>query len=820
VQAILGRASPLQAVVGVFGFIPFNGGAAIVFLAASRAARDPRLRRGFLFYAAAFGLTAVGTLFWYWQQDVQGVDPTYSWINVFYLLGYPLIIAGILSFPIERPDASRRLNLLLDGAIAVVAGVGITWLYVVLPLANTDHDPLHRVLLFAYPIGDMITFAVMVPLLLTGRWPSAGPVLRLLAVGQLVYLAGDFGYQLGGGTPTWLRIDWPELAYVAGYSIMIWAAEGSWRAPIPAAGSDAESHRNVPRNLLPLLLGPVVYVLLLLAALRTGDPTISILAVTAVVVTMLILARETLTDRQNVRLARALEAERSEIRFRNVIRHLKLGVMVQDAESRLRLANQAAYDLLGLTEEELLGRSSFDPAWSVVHDDGSEFPAQTRPVPMAIATRRPVRNVVLGVFRPRTQDRVWLLVNAEPELRPDGEVEEVISTLHDITERRALEAQLRQAQRMEAVGQLAGGIAHDFNNLLTAITGYTALIQESLEPNDPRAEDVEEVRKAAVRAAALTQQLLAFGRRQLLQPVVLDINLVVREAERLLRRLLGEDIAIETRLSTGVGRVLVDRGQLEQVIVNLAVNARDAMPRGGTLVISTRNADAATLPPVAGRDLSVEGAVVLQVSDSGTGMDEATRARAFEPFFTTKEIGKGTGLGLSTVYGIVRQSGGDVWIESEIGKGTVVTVSLPRSAAPEVKAPKEAPVITPGRGHETILVVEDEAALRRVIRRVLEGRGYTVLEAGAPGPARDLLASVGPVDLLISDVVMPGGSGPELAAWARERQPGLPVLFITGYADEATMRYGLDLANATMLPKPFRPEQLAAEVREALDRRP
>ena len=820
IQAVLEHASPIRSAIGLLAFIPLSGATTIAFALAARSTGHPRYRRGFLCYSASFGVTTVGTIIWYVQGTILGQDPTFSWANLPYLLSYPLVIAGVLAFPSVRLDTAARWRLVLDGGIAVAAGAAITWLSVVLPLSQVDHSPAHRAILFAYPIGDLLSFAVIVPILLSGRVAVGGRALPLLAIGQMIYLAGDLGYQLGGGTPPWLRVDWPDVAYIFGYILLIWSAEAFRRTPATAEETDdGEAARSVSRNLVPLLLGLVVYALLLVAALKTSTPALSVLGVTAVIVTLLILVREALTERQNVRLARALAVERGEARFRNVIRHLRVGVVVQDAEARLRLANQAALDLLGLTEEELLGRTSFDPSWNVVRDDGSPLPGEEHPVPMAIATRRPLHNVVMGVFRPRTQDRVWLLVNAEPELRPDGEIEEVLCSFQDITELRTLEAQLRQSQRMEAVGQLAGGIAHDFNNLLTAITGYTALVQSSLDPDDVRREDVEEIRKAAARAAALTQQLLAFGRRQLLQPVVLEINSVVRDAERLLRRLLSEDIAIEMHLESDLGSVRVDRGQLEQVIINLAVNGRDAMPRGGSLTITTRTVEPGMpeIPP--GFESCPEGVVILQVRDTGQGMDDATRARAFEPFFTTKEIGKGTGLGLSTVYGIIRQSGGDVWIQSEVGKGTTVTVCLPRISAPQAPSATPAPSSAPAGGHETVLLVEDEPALRRVIRRALESHGYAVLEAGAPEAARALLEASGDrIDLLVTDVVMPGGSGPDLAQWARSRMPDLPVLFITGHADEATMQYGLDLDNAALLPKPFRPEQLVTQVREALDR--
>ncbi len=790
-QIFLPSPSPFRDAFGLLGFLPLSLATTAAFYRASRAALEPQFRRAFLLYAGSFAATSVGTAIWFWQKSVLGIEPEYSWSNIPYLLSYPFAIGGMLAFPIQRVDRAGRWRIALDAAITILAGGAITWLYIVAPLSQADDLLWHRVLLYAYPMGDLLIFTVLVPLLLSQRGEGVGRVLRMVATGQLVYLAGDLSYQLSGTVITWSKVEWPDVPLAIGYLIMIRATEWFWGNPVtPADIQETATPHRVPRNLMPLLLGVVVYGLVVIVALSEWTPVLSVLAVTAVATTALILAREWITDRQNSRLERALEAERGQARFRSVMNQLHVGVVVHDASGRPTMANPAALAMLGVSETELLARSAFDRAWNVIREDGSPFPVELHPVPQALATGRAVQNVVMGFSRPGSRDRVWLLVSAEPRLRPDGSTEEVACSMLDVTERRELEAKLRQAQRMEAVGQLAGGVAHDFNN----------------------------IRKAADRAAGLTRQLLAFGRRQLLQPVVLDMNEVIREAERLLHRLLGEDIEIRCDLAADLGLVQVDRGQLEQVIVNLAVNARDAMPRGGTLSITTRNAapDSTGLP--SGLEIPTAGAVLLEMRDSGVGMEEAIRLRAFEPFFTTKEIGKGTGLGLSTVYGIVRQSGGDACIESRVGQGTMVTICLPRMAAATLAPaapPPAAPVVG---GRERVLIVEDEPAIRLVVGRVLSSHGYAVVEAANPAAARALLADAGPpIDLLISDVVMPGGSGPELAAWTRSRWPKLPVLFITGHADEEVLQRGLDLANATVLSKPFTPVDLIAAVRASLD---
>jgi PAS domain S-box-containing protein len=388
----------------------------------------------------------------------------------------------------------------------------------------------------------------------------------------------------------------------------------------------------------------------------------------------------------------------------------------------------------------------------------------------------------------------------------------------DVTAQRQLEEQLRQSQKMEAVGQLAGGIAHDFNNLLTAILGSTQLLLHNTPPGDPRREDAEEIRHAGMRAAELTRQLLAFSRRQVLAPKVLDLNAVVAHMDRMLRRLLGEDVELATSLDPAAGAVNADPGQLEQVLLNLAVNARDAMPTGGRLSIETARV---TLQDeyVERRHRMLAGDYAcLAVADTGVGMDETTQAHLFEPFFTTKEVGKGTGLGLATVYGIVKQSGGYIWVYSETGHGTTVKVYLPRvPGVAEPPAPASEPQPVRG-GHETVLLVEDAAPVRTLARRSLEARGYRVLDA-ADGPAALALSArhVGGIDILVTDVVMPGMSGRVLAERLAPERPGMKVLYTSGYTDDAMVRQGVLNAGVAFLQKPFVPDTLTRKVREVLD---
>jgi PAS domain S-box-containing protein len=411
-----------------------------------------------------------------------------------------------------------------------------------------------------------------------------------------------------------------------------------------------------------------------------------------------------------------------------------------------------------------------------------------------------------------------LSVREVPVFDDAGRVAAVDGLALDVTEYRQLEEQLVQAQKMEAIGQLAGGIAHDFNNLLTGITGFCCLALNKLPGDSPLVEDLESIREIADRASGLTKQLLTFSRRQPLESKVLDINQLIEDTGRMLSHLIGAHI--ELRLAPHRGKLLarVDRGQFEQVLINLVINARDAMPGGGKLTIETESVTLAD-DYVSRRNVVKPGTyVMMAVTDTGIGMDAERREHAFEPFFTTKEVGQGTGLGLSTVYGIVKQHDGYVWVYSEPGQGTTFKIYFPQ--AREAEATAELPLVVDEArpGSETILVIEDEPMVLRLVRRTLEQQGYRVLSAEDPGEARRIFerehSSIG---LLLSDVVMPGGTGPELCADLTERVPSLKVLFMSGYAELGVRRSGNLDPKAPFISKPFTPELLARKVREVLD---
>ncbi|HEU5261858.1 MAG TPA: PAS domain S-box protein [Gemmatimonadales bacterium] len=518
----------------------------------------------------------------------------------------------------------------------------------------------------------------------------------------------------------------------------------------------------------------------------------------------------------STQVAMAIERKRqeeqlleNERRYRLLFRSNPEAMWVYDYDTlRFLAVNEAAITRYGYTEGEFLAMTVRDIR-----------PASELPKLEDMLTQRQGAGSFSG-FRHRRKDGTLIDVDIESQPIEFAGRPARLVLARDVTARRQLEDQLRQSQKMEAVGQLAGGIAHDFNNLLTAILGSTQLLLHVTPPGDPRREDAEEIQNAGIRAAELTRQLLAFSRRQVLAPKVLDVNAVVSSMDRMLRRLIGEDIELVTQLATDLDSVSADPGQLEQVLLNLAVNARDAMPRGGRLTIETANV-ALTAEYAERHHRMPPGAyVLLAVSDTGVGMDEATQAHLFEPFFTTKEVGKGTGLGLATVYGIVKQSGGYIWVYSEPERGTTLKVYLPRVTGAAEPLRAALPRGDLQHGSETVLLVEDAAPVRALARKGLEAYGYRVLDAPDGPTALDLAARhAGGIDVLVTDVVMPGMSGRELAERLAPHRPEMKVLYTSGYTDDAMVRQGVLRSGVAFLQKPFVPETLARKVREVLDGR-
>jgi two-component system, cell cycle sensor histidine kinase and response regulator CckA len=527
-----------------------------------------------------------------------------------------------------------------------------------------------------------------------------------------------------------------------------------------------------------------------------------------------ILMVQDLTDLDVLRQSkRALET--SEARFRSIFEEARLGMATAAPDGRYLQVNPAFCRFLGYERDELLRRAVFD----VTHPDDRD------------RTRRLMDESLAGRCALEMEKRylrkdgtsVWGYLTATWLRNDAGDVECAVGLVQDIDERRRVQESLRQSeerllqsQKMEAIGRLAGGVAHDFNNLLTVINGRCRLLLEALEKT-PLREEIELISTAGEQAASLTRQLLAFSRRETNDPRVVDLNSVVSEMDSMLRRLIGEDVELDIRLKTDPGNARIDPAQVEQVIMNLAVNARDAMPHGGRLTIETANVTLDRPVPAAAGSIAPGRYITLSTTDGGTGIDERVRPHLFEPLFTTKEKGKGTGLGLSTVLTIVTTAGGRIAVESEPGKGSRFTVYLPRVDESAVAEPRGRSLLFCARGTETILVVEDETTVRELAREFLELQGYTVLEATHGQEAlRVSRAHDGPIHLMLTDVVMPHMYGHELAETLAPLRPGMKVLYMSGYGEDSGVLRSILASGPTFLPKPFTPDALASKVRALL----
>jgi PAS domain S-box-containing protein len=756
---------------------------------------EPEPRGPWLLLAAGQLLFALGDLAGHSIYHGPGAATFPGVADLFYLVGYPIVTLGFARLVLRR-NPGPGLGVLLDGGILTVGLALVVWVAFADPLFSaTGISPLGRAIPVVYLIADTALIGVVACLVLDSE--AGTPAMRLFAGSVVVLLLAD---GLSASGPDGLRIPLAEAAYFA--QLALWAAAALHPSIATSARpSEKKEQRISPRRLAALmaaaLVAPAVLALQGIEG-RIDFPAISLgsVAIVALVIATMadLIGEQTAAMQKRLTLEGALR-ETSET-LRAILDSSPLPIIVVDRQRRVLFWSRAAEQLFGFTADETQGK---------------RLPILTAEE----STRTLVPRVLAGESMAvqelpcQTKDGQIIRVRAHfASIRDEfGKVRGAISLMEDTSEVELLEAQLFEARKLESVGRLAGGIAHDFNNILTAVIGYA-----DLSLDEPTGTDISEfvvgIRDAAERAAGLTQQLLAFSRRQILQPQVLDVNEVVGGLESMLRRLIGEQIVLRIAPDPAAGCLRADRTQLEQVLLNLALNSRDAMPSGGQLVIGTGHQRYTSGNRSRPREIGPGEYAVISVTDTGLGMDAQTRDHIFEPFFTTKGQGRGTGLGLATTYGIIKQSEGSVLVDSTPGRGTTFRLFFPsveREAAVGEEAPR--PV---GRRTGRILLVEDEPVLREIAQRVLVRAGFDVTAAADPGEAI-IAAETGPepFDLLLTDVVMPGMRGPELARRLRNSRPDLRVLLASGYAEEIV---DSDRHEDPLLAKPFSPETLLAAV--------
>ncbi len=804
--------APLDFLMGVAQYIPLSLVAALGMRhAAARGAQlHPQTRASLRRIAAGLALCTLGMVSYMWSHAAKETPlglPVAG--DAFYLPGYVLILLGLLRLPSRDQLAYRNWHLLLDAAVALVGVSLVTWYMVIEPTTAQATDWLGLLVRIAYPILGLGFLLALNALVLRGGPIDGGAAFTLLAGGVTLYVIADGGYQLlyyGDAHPAaWLeRLD--MTAYAFAYLLLVFAANRYGLAARRASDSEPQTMHSM--SPLPLLVTGAVAILISTVAFSPWMPGTSSLILGLVLLMFLALLRQWITSRQNAVLQRDRARREGDRRVAALVRHASDVIMLAEPDGRIRFASPSLAALLGLDPEEVAGR----PLRSlVVAEDWPAFAVGGEEEPRQRSTITARLRHVDGSTR-----ECEVVAN---DLAREPGIEGVVYVARDLTERRALESRLQQAQKMEAVGRLAGGIAHDFNNLLTTILAEVELLLEDAGRREGR-EDLETVHQAALQAAGLTRQLLAFSRRQVPSARTVDLDALVGETLRMFVRSAGQ-VTVRRTTPPVLSQAWVDPHQISQMLLNLLLNARDAMPTGGTIVIALEEVTLtgpwlpAVLPASAGRY------VMLQVSDTGIGMDQATRDRVFEPFFTTKATGRGTGLGLPTVLSTVETHRGGLRIESAPDAGTRVTVLLPVSTAPATGAVVELAEggeegVEP-RGRERILLVDDEEPVRDVTRRVLERLGYDVETAAGGEQARRAIAVGGCPDLLITDVIMPEESGPRLAEALQAGCPGLPVLFISGYTGDELQQQGALRIGTTLLQKPYTSRELAERVRTVLD---
>ena len=763
--------------------------------------------------AAAVGIHGIIVLIGWWAAWPLFVQPSPRFIPmapstavVFLLLSIALLAGAA---PLSR--GARAAAHILPWLVAATALVNLAWPTQLDRVLGGDAGAFGRVplgVMSPVTAGAAAVLAIAIGAIAVRR-RYAGALATLAAViGATVALGYAYGTPLlyGSGTipvalPTGLSL------FFLGAAAVLVAGPDVW----PLAPLAGESPRaRMLRAFLPATAALVIFVGLLdarFAELLGGDRILvaAWFAVASVVLVAVLVSR--LARRIGKELDQAFaERHRAEQRYREMFEQTLAGVATTTLDGRIALCNEAFARAFGYdTAAELIGQSASTLYWE---------PDDRREILAALRETGQLRNYERRMRR-RDGEPVWVLANITL-IEGDGDAR-IENTIIDVSDRKALEQQLWQAQKLDALGSLAGGVAHDFNNLLTAIIGYADLIREEVGPGSPQAEDVGEIIKACDRASALTRQLLAFSRRQPFEPSALRLDQRVTDMEKMLRRLIGPEVGLTTVTDPDLAAIWADPSQVEQVVLNLSVNARDAMPQGGTLTIESRNLRLDEPLAHGQADIPPGSYVMLAVSDTGTGMDRATLDRVFEPFFTTKGQGQGTGLGLSTVYGIVKQSRGHIIVYSELGVGTTFKCFFPLSDA-AVRPVRPAAAAPAAGGAETILLVEDEAPIRTLAAAALERVGYRVLVAADGDTAMELAgAHDGPIELLLSDGVLSGIRVPELLGRFKAQRPDTRILLMSGYSQETVFQHDVIAPTTAFLAKPFTIRQLTQRVREVLD---
>jgi PAS domain S-box-containing protein len=798
-----------------FQYLPLClGGALTLWLGArGTGGLHRKTRRSLHLLVVALLLFSAGNAGYTWSHWV--VDTPFGLAiigDLFYVPGYLVMLAALLSVPTKRAAAYRGWHFALDTSVVLV-GAGLTmWYLVVRPTLTEGSQGFDLFVRFAYPALGLGFLLALNALALRGGPVDRSGAFRLIGLGVVCYVVADGAYQVlyySGSEPSPITERLNEASYTLSYLLWIGAGLRLMHSTRIAAPKDRVPLAQTVSP-LPLMVAVGVVALLTAVAFMPWNPDTSPLILGLVALTIVLVARLGFTARQNATLLGQQVQQQGDARVAALVRHASDLIMVTESDARIRFASPSLRWTLGRSPEELIG------SWLGVLIHPDDRLALAEAIDSAKLATQSRTTATLRLVHADGTTRECEVVTTD--LSGEPAVQGLVFVARDLTERRALESRLHQAQKMEAVGRLAGGIAHDFNNVLTTVLAETELLLEQPDRSDEDREALLTVKHAGQQAASLTRQLLAFARQQVPSSRSVDLNELVTSTIRMFGHSAAA-ITVERRSIEELPPAWADPNQISQVLLNLLLNARDAMPTSGTITVALRTEEIGTpfgdwaLEPATG------SYVVLEVIDEGVGMEPSALHRAFEPFFSTKASGHGTGIGLPTVLSTIEKHRGGLRVASEPGLGTTVTVLLPvsrvvLSAEPPIELCH--PIATP-RGRERILLVDDEEPVRDVTRRILERLGYEVELASGAEQARRVVAVSGRPDLLVTDVIMPGESGAQLAESLLARSPGLPVLFISGFTGDELQRQGTLRAGTILLQKPYTPQELGEYVRGVLD---